>query len=53
METAHYVCEDCGYEFAKSELFPDIEDAEVACPNCGGIELQVVDRAGEQQEPAA
>ncbi len=52
MDRVSYVCEDCGYEFEKTELFPDIEDQEeeIACPSCGGVDLQIVSRG---DEPAA
>ena len=47
MKVPYYRCEDCGHEFEKTELFQDIEDDLVSCPNCEGLDLQLV------EEPAA
>ena len=39
----HFLCEDCGHEFPKTSLMPDVEDADVvACPECGGMDIQLV-----------
>ncbi len=47
MDTPYYSCEDCGAVFAKTELLPDIEDDLLSCPECGGLDIQLV------QTPAA
>lgn len=38
-----YLCEDCGARFEEVEL--DIEDEPLVCPECGGLDLQLI---GEQ-----
>ncbi len=42
MNVPFYRCEDCGHEFDKTELLPDVEDDLVACPECGGLDIQLV-----------
>jgi hypothetical protein len=47
--TSHdFTCEDRGCVFI--ELMPDIQDAPLACPECGGLDIQLV---GERQTNAA
>jgi putative FmdB family regulatory protein len=43
----HFRCEDCGHEFPKTRLQPDLEEEPVICPNCGGVDIQLV--AGKYQ----
>jgi uncharacterized Zn finger protein len=43
METPYYTCEDCGCEFTKTELLPDVEDDLVSCPECGGLDIGLVE----------
>jgi DNA-directed RNA polymerase subunit RPC12/RpoP len=39
----HFRCEDCGHEFPKTRFEPDIEDdAPLVCPNCGGMDIELV-----------
>lgn len=40
MATQHYRCEDCGKTFI--EVIPDREEQPVACPECGGLDLQLL-----------
>jgi DNA-directed RNA polymerase subunit RPC12/RpoP len=47
MDVPYYSCEDCGAVFAKTELYPDVEDDVITCPECGGLDIQLV------EEPAA
>ena len=47
MDVPYYSCEDCGAEFAKTELLPDVEEDLMSCPECGGLDIQLV------EEPAA
>jgi len=42
---AHYHCEDCGHEFEKTDLLDDVEDSPLACPECGGLDLGLVEQA--------
>jgi putative FmdB family regulatory protein len=42
MDVPYFTCEDCGHEFEKTEFLPDIEDALVSCPVCGGWDIQLV-----------
>lgn len=42
---AHYHCEDCGHEFEKTAFLADIEDSPLACPECGGLDLELVELA--------
>ncbi len=39
----HFRCEDCGHEFPKTRLQPDLEDEPVVCPACGGMDIQLVE----------
>lgn len=43
METPQFRCEDCGHEFVETELALDREDSPLACPACGGLDLQRVE----------
>ena len=43
MDTPYYSCEDCGATFAKTRLLPDVEDDLVSCPECGGLDIQLVE----------
>ena len=47
MDAPYYQCEDCGHRFARTDLSQDIEDDLVSCPECGGLDIQLV------EEPAA
>jgi len=41
MASREYKCEDCGCEFV--ELMPEVEDSPLACPECGGLDIQRLD----------
>lgn len=41
MHAPYYHCEECGYEFEKTEFVPDVEDDMVVCPSCGSFDLQL------------
>lgn len=43
MSVKHFHCEDCDHEF--DELEVDIEEEPLACPKCGGLDLQLVSEA--------
>jgi putative FmdB family regulatory protein len=43
MKTPYYRCEDCGHEFEKPDFGPEIEDSPVACPECDGLDIQLVE----------
>ncbi len=45
MDVPCSICEDCGYEFAMTELVRDIEEDPVACPECGGLDIELVTTA--------
>lgn len=47
MDAPYYRCEDCGFTFAKTEFQPDVEEDMLSCPDCGGLDLELV------EEPAA
>ena len=47
MEAPYYKCEDCGSVFTKTELLPDVEEDLISCPECGGLDIALV------EEPAA
>ena len=40
MKIPYYRCEDCGHEF---DFVPDIEDSPLACPECDGLDIQLVE----------
>jgi predicted Zn-ribbon and HTH transcriptional regulator len=42
MKIPYYRCEDCGFEFEKSDLIPEIEDSPLACPACDGLDIELV-----------
>jgi len=44
----HYRCEDCGNDFDEMEV--DIEDEPLSCPNCGGMDIQLLGQ-DEGEEP--
>jgi len=44
MKVPYFHCEDCGYEFEKTEFIPDIEDELVSCPACSGLDMQLVEK---------
>lgn len=43
MELPYYKCEDCGVVFTKTELLPDIEEDLISCPECGGLDIALVE----------
>jgi putative FmdB family regulatory protein len=43
MDLPYYRCEDCGHEFAKTELTLDVEDEPLSCPVCGGLDIALVE----------
>lgn len=45
MTVVRYKCEDCGHEF--EELRADVEEGPLACPNCGGLDIQLLVEEGE------
>jgi DNA-directed RNA polymerase subunit RPC12/RpoP len=47
MDAPYYKCEDCGTVFTKTELLPDVEEDLISCPECGGLDIGLV------EEPAA
>lgn len=51
---AHFRCEDCGHEFPKTGFLPDIEDELLSCPECGGLDIQLIERSesGEARDAA-
>lgn len=46
MSAARYLCEDCGHEFEM--VAPDIEEGPLACPECGGLDIQLVEEEGRE-----
>jgi putative FmdB family regulatory protein len=49
MNVPYFRCEDCGHEFEKTAFMPDVEDDDVVeCPECGGMDIQLVDQAGAE-----
>lgn len=40
MTALHFKCEDCGNEFDELDL--EIEDEPLACPECGGLDIQLL-----------
>jgi DNA-directed RNA polymerase subunit RPC12/RpoP len=46
MDAPYYWCEDCGATFTKTELLPDIEEDLMSCPECGGLDIALVDKEG-------
>ena len=45
MAIKRFKCEDCGFEFQEVDL--DIDDEPLACPSCGGLDLQLLGEAEE------
>jgi len=43
MNAPYYQCEDCGFEFEKSEFLADVEEYPLACPACDGLDIQLVE----------
>jgi DNA-directed RNA polymerase subunit RPC12/RpoP len=43
MKTPFYKCEDCGVTFTKTELLPDVEEDLMSCPECGGLDIGLVE----------
>jgi NAD-dependent SIR2 family protein deacetylase len=43
MDVPYYRCEDCGATFPKTELLPDVEEDLPSCPNCGGLDIALVE----------
>ena len=43
MDVPYYTCEDCGTVFTKTELLPDIEEDLISCPECGGLDIGLVE----------
>jgi Zn finger protein HypA/HybF involved in hydrogenase expression len=43
-----FKCEDCGFEF--EEVYLDIDDRPLACPNCDGLDIQLI---GEDNDEVA
>jgi uncharacterized Zn finger protein len=43
MDVPYYTCEDCGAAFTKTELLPDIEEDLLSCPECGGLDIALVE----------
>jgi DNA-directed RNA polymerase subunit RPC12/RpoP len=43
MDVPYYACEDCGTVFTKTELLPDIEEDLISCPECGGLDIGLVE----------
>jgi hypothetical protein len=43
MDVPYYTCEDCGAVFAKTELLPDVEEDLISCPECGGLDIGLVE----------
>jgi putative FmdB family regulatory protein len=48
MDTPYFLCEDCGHRFEKTAFLPDVEDDLVACPACGGLDIQLVQQPKER-----
>jgi len=44
MDAPFYRCEDCGATFPKTELLPDVEEDLLECPECGGLDIALVEK---------
>ena len=44
MDAPFYKCEDCGATFAKTEFLPDVEEGLLECPECGGLDIGLVEK---------
>ncbi len=52
MNVPYFRCEDCGHEFEKTEFMPDVEDDDIVeCPECGGMDIQLVDEVRTEDVP--
>ena len=49
MNLPYFKCEDCGHEFEKTEFIPDVEEDIVSCPDCGGLDIQLVEKPATGQ----
>jgi hypothetical protein len=47
MNAPRYHCEDCGFEFEKTEFTFDMEDSWMYCPDCGRLDIQLL--SGEEE----
>jgi putative FmdB family regulatory protein len=45
MDTPYYRCEDCGATFTKTDLLPDVEEDLLSCPECGGLDIALVEHS--------
>ncbi|NLE21934.1 MAG: hypothetical protein GX624_04030 [Actinobacteria bacterium] len=45
MQGPYYECKDCGCTFTKTELLSDIEEDLISCPECGGLDIALVEEA--------
>ncbi len=43
MKAPYYTCEDCGCVFTKTEFLPDVEEDLMSCPECGGLDIGLVE----------
>ena len=43
MDVPYYRCEDCGAKFPKTESLPDVEEDLPECPECGGLDIGLVE----------
>ena len=43
MDVPCYACEDCGAKFTKTELLRDVEEDVLSCPECGGLDIGLVE----------
>jgi putative FmdB family regulatory protein len=48
-----YRCEDCGHEFEQFGFPPDIEESPLACPACGGLDIELVEERGPTSDADA
>jgi putative FmdB family regulatory protein len=48
MTEKHFRCEDCGLEFAELEV--DVEDEPLSCPECGGLDIQLLSETESDDE---
>jgi len=53
MSRSSYRCEDCGHDFESTGYPPEIEDSPLACPVCGGLDIQVLDESESDTESEA
>src|SRR5450759_4311334 len=49
MNVPYFKCEDCGHEFEKTEFLPDVEEDIVSCPDCGRLDIQLVEKPATEQ----